>query len=155
MITWTKSWRTSTLLFMVLMNLWPGMRFWLQITPTSSLCRQSDTPKPFEGHSAKDFSLPVQWTLSSQMRPVEQRTIVGFVNHQQMLCFGCHVGITTRLLNSLKGTVQLTKCTLLLYLIYFKTCMKMSFWRIFLISTIKVLCFKCSERQTGRQTKII
>lgn len=93
-------WSTSTSLLIVLMNLWPGIRFWLHTTPTSSVCLQSDTPKPFEGQLAKDVSLPVQWTLSSQMRPVVEGT--------KKVCSGCwsslwyEASVTNRLLTILK-----------------------------------------------------
>lgn len=60
---------TSTWLGRMLINLNPGILLSLHITPTSSLCLQSETPIPLEGHCAKVFSLPVQCRLSNQMGP--------------------------------------------------------------------------------------
>lgn len=64
---------TSKWLGRVLTNLKPGILLSLHTTPTSSLCLQSETPIPLEGHSARVFSLPVQWRLSNQMGPDETR----------------------------------------------------------------------------------
>lgn len=52
----------------------PGILFSLQTTPTSSVCLQSDTPQPLELQEASEDSLPVQWTLSSQILPAEEGT---------------------------------------------------------------------------------
>lgn len=60
---------TSTWLGRVLTNLNPGILLSLHTTPTSSVCLQSDTPIPLEGHRAKVRSLPLQWRLSNQMGP--------------------------------------------------------------------------------------
>lgn len=60
---------TSMWLGRVLTNLNPGILLSLHTTPTSSVCLQSDTPIPLEGHRAKVLSLPLQWRLSNQMGP--------------------------------------------------------------------------------------
>lgn len=66
---------TSIWLGRVLTNLNPGILLSLHTTPTSSLCLQSETPMPLDGHSAKVASLPVQWRLSNQMRPDQTKQI--------------------------------------------------------------------------------
>lgn len=80
---------TSWLLAWFRMNLNPGMRFELHTTPTSSECLQSDTPKPLDSQWARLFSLPVQCTLSSQIRPGTNRnrnTLMDVCSDVDSLC---------------------------------------------------------------------
>lgn len=60
-------------LIIELSNLNPGILLSLHTTPTSSVCLQSVTPQPLEEQAARVASLPVQCTLSNQMRPEGNR----------------------------------------------------------------------------------
>lgn len=79
---------TSTWLGRVLTNLNPGILLSLHTTPTSSVCLQSDTPIPLEGHRAKVLSLPLQWRLSNQMGPEpDKREIHQFFPREEFFPF--------------------------------------------------------------------
>lgn len=51
----------------------PGLLSGLQMTPRSSAWVQSLIPQPLERHSAMESSVPVQRTLSNQIKPNSEK----------------------------------------------------------------------------------
>lgn len=70
---WLPVLASSFLTSMTLESLKPGMRSSLQMTPASSSWLQSLFPQPRCLQSPMLFSLPAQFTLSSQIRPARHQ----------------------------------------------------------------------------------